>query len=428
MSRDQRIKDNWALLYAQNLALEKKQLLLIVFNIVPIFLDATVRQYDFMIKGLIELEKECREKNIPFLVLQGKPEKTIPQFVKETQAGAVFTDFSPLKIGRNWRERISKNIGVSMIEVDAHNIIPCWVTSNKQEYSARTIRPKIKKLLMNYLTGFPPLKKMPDSVKNKKYIKNYDWEKTHKFLAVNKSVPLVAEFEPGTKAGYKKFNKYLSKKIRKYGEYKNDPNKNYLSDLSPYLHFGQISAQKVAYDIIKKRINKESKETFLEELIVRRELAENFCCYNKEYGNTNGFPDWAKQTLKEHLNDPRKYIYTSKELEDAKTHDDLWNAAQMQMVETGKMHGYMRMYWAKKILEWTRTTRRAMEIAVYLNDKYSFDGRDPNGYTGIAWSIGGVHDRPWPQRPIFGKIRYMSYSGCEKKFNVGNYIKKFIRK
>jgi deoxyribodipyrimidine photo-lyase len=163
---------------------------------------------------------------------------------------------------------------------------------------------------------------------------------------------------------------------------------------------------------------------FLEELIVRRELADNFCLYNAEYDNPSGFPDWAKKTLNIHDKDIRPILYTLEEFEQAQTDDPLWNAAQMEMVKRGKMHGYMRMYWAKKILEWTESSTQAMEYAIYLNDRYELDGRDPNGYTGIAWSIGGVHDRAWGERPIFGKIRYMSFNGCKSKFDVKAYIRK----
>jgi len=174
-------------------------------------------------------------------------------------------------------------------------------------------------------------------------------------------------------------------------------------------------------------VSQESKDAFLEELIIRKELSDNFCFYNEHYDSFSGFPDWAKKTLDDHRKDAREYIYSLEDLESSRTHDDLWNAAQMEMVKTGKMHGYMRMYWAKKILEWTETPEDALRIAIYLNDKYELDGRDPNGYVGIAWSIGGVHDRAWKERPVFGKVRYMSYNGCKSKFDVEGYIAKIER-
>lgn len=167
---------------------------------------------------------------------------------------------------------------------------------------------------------------------------------------------------------------------------------------------------------------------FVEECIIRAELSDNFCFYNNMYNSTSGFPAWAVETLHKAQSDIREYIYTVEEFEQGKTHDLLWNAAQEQMIQSGKMHGYMRMYWAKKILEWTKSPEDALRIAIYLNDVYELDGRDPNGYVGCAWSIGGVHDRPWFGRPIFGAIRYMAQSGVEKRGKVDDYIEKWSLK
>jgi deoxyribodipyrimidine photo-lyase len=217
---------------------------------------------------------------------------------------------------------------------------------------------------------------------------------------------------------------FLDKKIYTYDRYSNDPAKDTLSNLSPYLHFGQISAQRVALEVLKSGASQDNKDAFLEELIIRRELSDNYCFYNNNYDSFEGFPNWAKDTLNVHRIDPREYIYKAEELEEARTHDKLWNAAQLEMTLTGKMHGYMRMYWAKKILEWTESPEEAQDIAVYLNNKYELDGRDPNGYVGIAWSIGGLHDRAWKERPIFGKVRYMSNKGAKSKFDVNSYINK----
>jgi deoxyribodipyrimidine photo-lyase len=227
--------------------------------------------------------------------------------------------------------------------------------------------------------------------------------------------------QPGERAAKKHLNEFIDQGLVLYDSDRNNPVKNGQSGLSFYLHFGQISAQRVALMALSGMTDS---SPFLEELVVRRELADNFCYYNPHYDSVQGFPNWARETLRQHENDPREYLYSIKELEEAKTHDELWNAAQTEMVCRGKMHGYMRMYWAKKILEWTSSPAEAMKIAIYLNDRYELDGRDPNGYTGIAWSIGGVHDRAWKERPIFGKVRYMSYNGAKTKFNIKAYIEK----
>ncbi|MGE5438608.1 MAG: deoxyribodipyrimidine photolyase, partial [Bacteroidota bacterium] len=231
---------------------------------------------------------------------------------------------------------------------------------------------------------------------------------------------------PGEGEALRTLNVFIETKAALYTEERNNPNKNVQSNLSPYLHFGQIASQRVALNMGSFVTNPGITEAFLEELIVRKELADNFCCYNENYDSFDGFPEWAKYTLNEHRADPRECIYSLEEFEKAHTHDNLWNAAQIEMVTTGKMHGYLRMYWAKKILEWTTGPEEAMKIAVYLNDKYSLDGRDPNGYTGIAWSIGGVHDRGWGERKVYGKIRYMSQYGCRRKFDAKSYINKYL--
>lgn len=421
MSRDQRIEDNWALIYAQNKASEIKQNIKVVFCVVPAFSEATLRQYNFMLKGLEEVEKSLHEKNINFEVLIGNPETQIPKYLKENNAGILITDFSSLNISPQWKNKIKKEINIPFYEADAHNIVPVWIASQKQEYAARYLRKKINKKLGKYLTSFPKIKKQNIKVENKN-----NWKKIYSSLKVDPKVKPVDGYKPGSKEAQKILTYFLRCNLRKYEEYSNNPVENVLSDLSPYLHFGQISAQKIALKVKASKASKKDKEAFLEQLIIRKELSDNFCFYNKKYGSLECIPEWAKKTLKKHTEDRREYVYKKSEFEKAKTHDDLWNAAQLQMVKTGKMHGYLRMYWAKKILEWTKTPQQAFDIALYLNDKYELDGRDPNGYVGILWSIGGVHDRPWPERKVFGTIRYMNYNGMKKKFKIQKYIDKFL--
>ena len=422
MQRDQRVNDNWALIYAYKKAKENNEKLIVVFNLVTNFLSATLRQYHFMIEGLKEVEKNLTKLNITFILLTGKPGEQISKYLKSVNASLLVSDQNPLKIINVWKEKIRTKINIPFHEVDAHNIIPVWQASDKLEFAAYTIRPKIKKLLPEYLDDFPKLKKLnPSNFKENKI----DWDKLYNSLKIDKSVKPVDTFIPGEKAANKLLRNFIENKLENYSEDRNDPNKNGISNISPYLHFGQISAQRIALALHKFE-NDASVAVYVEELIVRRELSDNFCYYNNNYDNFDGFHRWAKETLNEHRNDEREYIYKLEEFEKAITHDDLWNAAQLEMVKTGKMHGYMRMYWAKKILEWTRTPEQALEFGIYLNDKYELDGRDPNGYVGVAWSIGGVHDRAWGERPVFGKVRYMNYKGCRRKFDVNNYINKYV--
>lgn len=417
MSRDQRVHGNWALLYAQQIAEENNLPLSVVFCLTPKFMDATYRQYDFMLKNLEEVESELKEYNISFHLLLGEPSEELEEFSKKHAISTIITDFSPLRIGRKWREKLANSIKIPVYEVDAHNIVPCFYASNKQEFGAYTLRPKILKVIDEFLLEYPSLKKNQFTIKNEHKI---DWNNLLKKVSINMEVKPVEWVKPGYKNAIKTLNNFLSR-IDLYENERNNPNIDASSNLSPYLHFGQISSQEVVLRSLKE-ISKEKLKSFHEEIIIRKELADNFCFFNTNYDNTEGFHQWSKKSLKEHLHDKRDYIYTKHEFEYAKTHDSLWNAAQLEMVHKGKMHGYMRMYWAKKILEWTKNPEDAMEIAIYLNDKYELDGRDPNGYTGISWSIGGTHDRAWFERKVFGKIRYMNDKGCASKFNTKEYI------
>ncbi len=419
MQRDQRVHDNWALIYAQIKAIENIVPLYVLFNLVPDFLEATIRQYGFMLKGLEQVEAELKKFNIPFRLITGNPSIAIPDFINRINASVIVSDFNPLKLVSQWKKDIAGKTDIPFHEVDAHNIVPCFAASDKQEFAAYTFRPKIQKLLPEFLEEFPTLKKMENISGGSPAI---DWQNLRRTLKINFDVPEVNWILPGEAAANNILQNFISNKLASYGAKRNDPTLDYVSNLSPYLHFGQISAQRVALLIQPLIDYGESQKSFLEELVVRRELADNFCYFNKSYDSFEGFHPWAKESLNLHRRDTREYIYNLERFGNAKTHDALWNAAQTEMIRKGKMHGYMRMYWAKKILEWSNGPEEALQTAIYLNDKYELDGRDPNGYAGIAWSIGGVHDRQWFERPVFGKIRYMNYNGCAKKFDVKKYI------
>jgi len=418
MQRDQRVHDNWALIYTQQKAIENNTRFIVLFNLVPDFLEATIRQYGFMLKGLKQVELELRKYNIEFVLTFGNPVNEIPKFLNSIKASLLVTDFNPLKIINEWKSAIANKINIPFHEIDAHNIIPCYIASNKQEFAAYTFRPKVNKLLNEFLVEFPSVKKMENKIPAGKIA----WDNIHEKLKINFDVKEVDWLLPGEKHADKMLQNFIDIVLHRYGEERNNPTLNAQSNLSPYFHFGQIAPQRVALAVQHLTGNPESQNSFLEELIVRRELADNFCFYNKDYDSFDGFHNWAKESLNLHRKDSREFVYNLDVFENALTHDELWNAAQREMVYIGKMHGYMRMYWAKKILEWSESPEEALRIAIYLNDKYELDGRDPNGYTGIAWSIGGVHDRPWFERKVFGKIRYMNYNGCAKKFDVKKYI------
>ena len=477
MSRDMRVEDNWAMILAAQLASQKKSKLVVVFTLVPEYLEATWRQYEFLLVGLQEVEISLQKLGIEFVFLTcSNPCMAITEYVKVRNFGTLIADFSPLRTGRNWRDSVAAQIDIPMIEVDAHNIVPVWITSPKQEFAARTIRPKITKLLPEFLLEIPRLSSVckPDSdlegegesnpiMKgsnleglgltddnsgisdqaqndgttptlrvNPSKVVSFEQKKIpqilnnpKEFLKINFDVRPSVDFDSGYTASRRVFEKFCSK-LENYDTKRNDPNANALSDLSPYYHFGQISTQRVALDLIARfGFENANVMAYLEEMIVRRELSDNFCFYQENYDNYEGLANWAKLTLTKHWSDERDFVYNSDQWENSQTHDPLWNAANNEMKQTGKMHGFMRMYWAKKILEWSANPAESISVAIYLNDKYSLDGRDPNGYVGVLWSIGGLHDRAWFERPVYGQVRYMNYNGCKNKFDVKGYERKW---
>ncbi|XP_071858301.1 deoxyribodipyrimidine photo-lyase isoform X3 [Bombus fervidus] len=388
MFRDIRIQDNWALLFAQKIAVKSNVPLHICFCIMPSFLNASMRYYKFLLKGLMEIEGECKQLNLNFHLLHGEPNESILKFVKTYNMGAVIVDFYPLKLPMSWIDNVQKNLpeDVPICQIDAHNIVPCWYASTKQEFAAKTIRNKINTKLKEFLTEFPPVIKHPYLTKEN--FENNNWDITLQGVEASKPTAEITWAKPGYRN--------VQRCILEIQEYKG--------------------------------LYKKSVESFMEEAIIRRELSDNFCFYNEKYDLVEGAYPWAIKTLNKHRKDTRKYVYSLNQLENSNTHDDLWNACQNQMIITGKMHGFLRMYWAKKLLEWTETPESALEWANYLNNKYSIDGCDPNGYVGCMWSICGVHDHGWPERDIFGKIRYMNYNGCKRKFNVAEFVMKWEKK
>jgi deoxyribodipyrimidine photo-lyase len=447
MNREIRTEDNWALLYAEELAQERQVPLLVVYNLVAGFLGGGYRQWSFKIGGLKEVEASLTKKNIQFFLVvdhgrTGESSQGLIDFFQSVKAGVVITDFSPIKAQMQWVKEIKQGINCAFQMVDAHNTVPVWIASPKEEWAAYTLRPKLHRLLPEYLEEFPKLKKHPHAFTGS--VPTIDWPTLLADPAIDHRVT-ETDFIPGEAAAYRALQTCITERLPQYATQRNNPLAGSQSDLSPYFHYGMLAPARVALrvvtlidrpvsDILHAAKNKakvddraplgliDHASAFLEELIVRRELADNFCFYNKNYDSVEGFADWAKKSIAKTRTDKREYLYSLEEFEASRTHDPLWNAAQSEMVQSGKMHGYMRMYWAKKILEWTESPEMAMQVAIALNDKYELDGRDPNGYAGIAWSIGGTHDRAWFSRPVFGTIRYMARSGCEKKFDVPAYI------
>lgn len=414
MSREQRVRDNWGLLYARILAGTTRPLV-VGFCLVQGFLGATLRHYDFMLRGLAQVAEGLGALGIPFVLRLGEPGQEIPRLASELGAGVVVTDFDPLRVKQVWQEQVIQGLSVPLIEVDGHNVVPARRVSDKQEYGARTIRPKIHRLASEFLEEYPEL--TPPAVPGPE-VGLPDWEAVRRALDVDATVGPV-DLAAGEDAAHAALAAFVGGRLARYAEDRNDPTKDGTSRLSAYFHFGQLAPQRAALVAAGPG---EGSLAFLEESVVRRELAENFCLHNPRYDSLEGAPDWALKTLDAHRGDPRPYLYTPEQFELAATHSRLWNAAQTQLRLSGYMHGYMRMFWAKKILEWSATPEEAHATVVRLNDRYQLDGRDPNGYVGALWSVAGLHDRPWKQRPVYGSIRYMNENGCRRKFRADAYI------
>jgi deoxyribodipyrimidine photo-lyase len=335
-------------------------------------------------------------------------------------AATLVEDFDPLNIKAGWKRQVRGAIRCPSWEVDAHNIVPCWLASPKQEWAAHTFRPKVMAVLPRFLRETPELEEHPrlwngeSSEVNAPYLLRR--------LDIDRSVP-ETEIAPGAREAERKLRGFVAHRLELYPESRNAPLLNGQSGLSAYLHFGQLAPLRVALDVESSDASDRAKAAFLEELIVRRELADNFCYHCRDYDRFEGLPAWSRATLEKHAPDERSALYSLEELEAGETGDGIWNAMQRDMVLKGRMHGYLRMYWAKKVLEWSETPRAAIERLIRLNDRFELDGRDPNGYVGILWSL-GLHDRPWKDRPVYGTVRYMSSTGMARKFDVDAYAQR----
>ncbi len=423
MQASQRAEYNQALEYAILKANELHQPLIVFFGITDHFPEANERHYTFMLEGLRETQRSLRERTIQMVIRHESPEKGAIRMAKK--ASLVVVDRGYLRIQRQWRECVARQIDCPLFQVESDVIVPVEEASSKEEYAAATLRPKIHKKLSHFLTPLSQREPILSSLSmDFDSFEIDDIERAISKLRIDRSVGKVHSFRGGTDEAYRHLEVFLEGKLDHYPELRNDPTLDYLSHLSPYLHFGQISPLLIALKV--KKTKSPGAEAFLEELIVRRELSMNFVFYNKHYDTFQAIPEWARQSLRTHQHDRRPYLYTLEQLERAETHDPYWNAAQKEMVITGKMHGYMRMYWGKKILEWSKRPEEAFRVALYLNNKYELDGRDPNGFTGVAWCF-GKHDRPWGERPIFGNVRYMNDKGLKRKFDADQYVKKIQR-
>lgn len=422
MQSSQRVHYNFALSYALYMANKLDKPLIVFFGVDSSFPEANMRHYYFMLEGLKETSVLLQEIGIKTIIRNISPEKGVVELSEDSCFTVV--DKGYLNRLKLWYKFAAIRVSCPLVQVEDNVVIPLEEASGKAEYSAATLRPKICKKRSLFMSPSIELEPNRDSLGLElDSLDLNDLEKVLSELRADSAVARTKHFKGGTSKAIVNLESFIRHRLSDYSDLRNDPMADCQSNLSPYLHFGQISPIYAALKISDAPVSQSAKEVYLDELIVRRELAMNYVHYNSNYECFSALPDWAQKTLWTHRNDEREYTYSLKELENAETHDPYWNAAQNEMRTKGKMHGYMRMYWGKKFIEWSENPETAFKHALYLNNKYELDGRDPNGYAGIAWCF-GKHDRPWKERPIFGKVRYMNENGLRRKFDADRYVEK----
>ncbi len=425
MQMFKRAEFNHALNFAIGQANERKLPLVVYEGLKFYYPWASDRIHTFILESVEEKRASFEKLGIRYIFYLQKdahsPKDTVAQIAKD--AALIVTDDFPCFIIPKHNEVIVRKAEIPVFAVDSNGVIP-MSRFEKEEYAAYTIRPKIKKILHEYLKPFEEEKLIvrADDLRidcHETIVENI--EKLVSECAIDHSVKPSPIYHGGTMNGRQRLQKFVAEILTNYDEARNKPEKDGSSRLSAYLHFGFLSSLEIALAVQDADAPKESKDAYLEELIVRRELSYNFTRFNSKYDSLESLPAWVQKTMREHIDDQRALVYSLEQLEKGETHDELWNAAQREMVETGEMHNYVRMLWGKNVIGWTRNYEEAFAILEHLNNKYCLDGRNPNSYAGILWCF-GKHDRPWMQRPVFGTIRYMTSGSTGKKFNSKQYI------
>jgi deoxyribodipyrimidine photo-lyase len=420
MQQSQRAAGNPALEHAIRIANQRGLPLLAGFGLMDDYPEANRRHYAFMLQGLAEVERALRARGIGFVIRKGAPDAVA--LALAGTAAAVVCDRGYLRHQKAWRARVAKQASCPVVQVEGDVVVPVEVASDKSESAARTLRPKLQRVWDDWLR---PLDETPLDhgwqLGIESEVDLSDVDKALDGLNLDRSVAPVRRFRGGTGAARERLAGFREASLAGYGAGRSEPGAFQCSLLSPYLHLGQISPVEIGLAVRAAEAGSQhDRGSYLEELIVRRELSMNFVSYTPDYDQYQSLPGWAQATLRAHRDDPREQRYSARQLERAETHDVHWNTAMREMVHTGYMHNYMRMYWAKKILEWSGTPEHAFRTALQLNNRYFLDGRDANSYANVAWTF-GLHDRPWPERPVFGKVRSMTAQGLERKFDMKSY-------
>ncbi|WP_047866203.1 deoxyribodipyrimidine photo-lyase [Rubrobacter aplysinae] len=418
-----RARHNHALEYAVQRANSLDQRLLVAFGLTDDYPEANLRHFAFLVDGLRDVRDGLKERGLKLVVRRGAPDAVALDLAAD--ASLVVCDRGYLRHQRAWREKVANEAGREVVQVESEVVVPVELASDKKETAARTLRPKIQRHRDDFLIGLDPT--IPDKQSLNMSVSGEDLDRPEELLGsldVDRGVePLGHLFRGGHTAARRALDAFLESNISTYSGNRNQPQTDDVSHMSKYLHYGHISPIEVALTVLGSGGPQEDKDSFIEELTVRRELAMNFVFYEPDYDSFSCLPGWAQDTLRKHAQDSREYVYTTEQLENGETHDEYWNAAMMEMVHTGYMHNYMRMYWGKKILEWTEDPQDAYQRTLYLNNKYFIDGRDANSYANVSW-VFGQHDQGWKERPVFGKVRYMAANGLERKTKPKQYVQK----
>jgi deoxyribodipyrimidine photo-lyase len=428
MQQSQRVAYNHALAYAVSRANEQRLPVIVAFGLTDRYPEANLRHYRFMLEGLQETRDALRARGIGMVVRKGDPPSVALELSRA--AAIVVCDRGCLRHQRAWREEVARSARRAVIQVEADVVVPIEVVTDKAEYAARTIRPKIDQHVDTYLVALREQKPRASSLELARGLHGLALDDIDRVLArldLDRTVPAVTHlFRGGAAEAARRLRRFV-RGLKGYAGMRARPETPHVSHLAMYMHFGQISPLQIALAVQRAAAPAADRNAFLEELIVRRELAHNYVHFTKGYDRYRAVPEWARATLARHRGDERPYLYTKRQLEDARTHDPYWNAAMREMKYTGYMHNHMRMYWGKKIIEWSRTPEHAFRVALELNNRYFVDGRDPASYANVAWLF-GLHDRPWKERPVFGTVRYMSAAGLERKADMDRYVEEVERR
>ena len=423
MQASQRAGCNHALEFAIRRANEMNLPVVAAFGLTADYPEANERHFAFMLEGLAGTARELANRGIALIVQGGRPPSVAARLAAD--AALVVADRGYLRHQRQWRRELARKAKCPVIRVESDVVVPAETAADKDLYAVRSLRSRVTELWDRFLVPLSETIPRRDSLGLK--LESMDVSDVNAVLTglkIDRSVGRVRHYVGGASRARALLGEFLHNRLGKYDRLRNDPAEDVQSNMSPYLHFGQISPLEIALAVRAARgVKRANKNAYLDQLLVWRELGINHVLYSRGYDSYTGLPAWARATLRRHQSDRRPYVYTRRQLEEADTHDPYWNAAMREMVVTGKMHGYMRMYWGKKIIEWTRSPRTAFRVTLALNNRYFLDGRDPLSYSNVAWCF-GQHDRPWASRAVFGNVRYMAASGLERKFDIDRYVRR----